>query len=696
MDDVVQRIRAELLEEAIHSPGLLRDLANLERYIGETYSNRTVIELLQNADDAEALRFSSTLTSRWFVCANDGRDFSERDFYALCRSAASDKQRGAQIGYRGIGFKSVVRISNQVHLLSGSLKATFSRELTQRALGFDIPTPLVRIPHLLQLPTDNELSDLLLRLESERYTTVFVFDGLDRAAISEELDQFESEYLLFLHHLTEARLSCVAAVPTSRVFSCRRTPLRDRYTTVQLTGPSRSGEWELCSYPECEVAFALVDGRRVALDGPDALAHAFLPTLEPSGFGVRVNADFSTDPSRTRIVLDERTRSCITRLSQALAALILTAAFQSGDLTGEPFRALVPTVDLATLSLQRPSLGTELVAAVREQLANILDGFVVRPSWLNLDDTVAVAEQLGKKLLNPSDTDSARVIDFLRYAGVSVLSPESVLQASSSVLLSESGRVELAARFIANAACGRIPDSLRTAQIWTTTQGVESLETICSQRGDITPSFLSQLEARGVKTNDLAHIATALCGKERSRKFFGRSEPAVSSSVHSPDGTAATGTVASTVDPLAALMQASQSKANDAPRAALYVPAWCSAEQAVTDVLQQQGYTVEDRSRQNLGYDLYAYKEPSKYYLEVKLLNFPGQPFSITSNEEAVARECHSSYALVLVLKRQDRLEMQFIRNPAVHLQFVRQCRNWVWECAEYFFESSITVMLNK
>lgn len=39
------------------SPGLLADLANFERYVAETYSAHSFIELLQNADDAGAKRF---------------------------------------------------------------------------------------------------------------------------------------------------------------------------------------------------------------------------------------------------------------------------------------------------------------------------------------------------------------------------------------------------------------------------------------------------------------------------------------------------------------------------------------------------------------------------------------------------------------------------------------------------------------
>ena len=128
-ESVLDSVRIELLTEAQRSPGLLADLANLERYIAETYSARSFIELLQNADDAKASRFLIAQEGDWLFCANAGERFSRNDFYSLCRSAFSDKTRGQSIGYRGIGFKSVVGMANEVHLLSGALRATFSRQL---------------------------------------------------------------------------------------------------------------------------------------------------------------------------------------------------------------------------------------------------------------------------------------------------------------------------------------------------------------------------------------------------------------------------------------------------------------------------------------------------------------------------------------------------------------------------------------
>src|SRR4051812_46868793 len=111
--DIVSRIQAELLKEALASPQLLADIAQLEGYIAETYSDRSFVELLQNADDAGSRKFTVHLSESQIICANDGRPFSESDLHSLCRSGASNKKKGESIGYRGIGFKSVAALADR-------------------------------------------------------------------------------------------------------------------------------------------------------------------------------------------------------------------------------------------------------------------------------------------------------------------------------------------------------------------------------------------------------------------------------------------------------------------------------------------------------------------------------------------------------------------------------------------------------
>ncbi len=55
--NLISQLHNQFLHEAKQSPILLSDLANLEKYISESYSERSLIELIQNADDANATNF---------------------------------------------------------------------------------------------------------------------------------------------------------------------------------------------------------------------------------------------------------------------------------------------------------------------------------------------------------------------------------------------------------------------------------------------------------------------------------------------------------------------------------------------------------------------------------------------------------------------------------------------------------------
>ena len=82
---LLNSVRGPLIEEALKSPALLSDLAGLERYVAESYDARSFIELLQNADDAEAARFAVERAENSLVVANDGHEFTKADFESLCR-----------------------------------------------------------------------------------------------------------------------------------------------------------------------------------------------------------------------------------------------------------------------------------------------------------------------------------------------------------------------------------------------------------------------------------------------------------------------------------------------------------------------------------------------------------------------------------------------------------------------------------
>ena len=95
--EIINALRNEFLQEATHAPKLFKDLAKVEQYIAESYKTRSFIELIQNADDAEATSFGVHGFDQGLIVANDGRTFTLADIEALCRSGTSNKARDGKI-----------------------------------------------------------------------------------------------------------------------------------------------------------------------------------------------------------------------------------------------------------------------------------------------------------------------------------------------------------------------------------------------------------------------------------------------------------------------------------------------------------------------------------------------------------------------------------------------------------------------
>ena len=132
------------------------------------------------------------------ICANNGNSFTESDLESICGNAKSTKKRGESIGYRGIGFKSVIDLSNTIHLFSGNIEVTFSKELTKNELNSDYDVPLIRIPHTFQSKNKLEIRKCCHKLKERGFNTIFVFENVSQEKIINEIDNFNEECILFL------------------------------------------------------------------------------------------------------------------------------------------------------------------------------------------------------------------------------------------------------------------------------------------------------------------------------------------------------------------------------------------------------------------------------------------------------------------------------------------------------------------
>ena len=673
---MLQQVKKSLLVEANQSPNLLADLAGLETYIAESYDARSFIELMQNADDAGANRFHAEHFGGILIVANDGNCFSQSDFESLCRSSASRKCRGETIGYRGIGFKSVVGVASRVHLISGGLEVTFCRKMTSAEVPSAIKVPLIRIPHELNLRNAIDVESKVRSLLNAGYQTIFIFEDLVARAITMEFSSFESSALLFLKNITEAKLiGCksqnVVAETNKHSAGCRHVFVKDDESCRQ---------WVVYEKKGISLAAVIEDDVAVALPIADAVVHAFLPTHEKSGLGAKVNGDFSTDPSRTKVVLDERSNRCTKQVAEFLLDLV-AQCIESIDLN--TIAPLVPQDDIRMAEFERPSFKKSLFAELQKQGKQRFSNLLLRPKWFeSFHDFLRIANASGLDVLPVEFEKIDGLSRFLKALG----SREARLKELDAVLkrvdISANGAVEIAARVAELESSNQLEVDFRDWKMWSKEGRVMSTNELENDLGPIENTTL---------------LAEKLGGEQPLRRFLNRTLGGESSKIvfSSDTDVSPLEAVASNMktsfleDRIAGIglknqVTDSQKNAYDSANS---VTKWRSAEIQVMQYLESQGWQVTDVSKRNVGYDLEAISPDAEtFFFEAKSLSRVGELFSFTTNEEVVARQYGKNYILALVHITCTHFEIDMIPDPAKHLSFVRQCKQWAWVCENYPF----------
>ena len=654
---MLEIVRQPLLDEALKSPALLSDLAGLEQYVAESYDARSFVELLQNADDAGAKRFVIQRFGNFLLVANDGHHFTRVEFESLCRSAASLKHRGTSIGYRGIGFKSVVGFAEVVHVLSGTLEATFSRERTAREIPQATRVPLIRIPHPLETDDRAKFGAAAERLLGDGFKTVFVFAGLIASAIEAEFAAFDSTSLLFLRNVRSVDISGA----TESVITLDREASESGIQLLHLTSPAGKTLWSVMGRDGIALAFSHDEGGIVPMKGEQAVVHAFLPTHEPTGFHFKLNGDISTDPSRTRIVQDERTAAGVKTAAQFIVELLQGLISGNGD--ARLMSALIPISDPRMAGFQRHSFRTDFYAAIQQAGKGRFKNVFCRPAWLNAADFDKLAKASGIKSI-PRKFDSIEGLSgLLKFLGGKEATFANISPALERTAPNVTGAAEIAGHLTTLFSTRQIePQSVNPAwKLWLVGKGVVSLDELRQEKISFAAGFVEAVVEKVGSPTEFRRFITALTDKVTAAKLV-------------PDGEA---------DGKSGSGDKQTSKLN--PQISL--KRWRSAEQQVLSVLTALGWDVEDVSRQNIGYDIEGRTPEGKdAFVEVKAIDHPGQAFTLTSNEEAVPRQKGMAYRLALVRQTGEHLEIAFIEDPVNNIKLTRQCRQWVWECSAYDF----------
>src|SRR3954454_6872754 len=145
--DLVREVKEQFAAQIAaceQQPRLIEEQANHEESIRTGgYAHRTLLELVQNAADALAgavdladeARVEIVLDPRTstLYCANSGRPFSKSGITAVTMAYLSGK-RGDEIGRFGLGFKSVLAVTDAPQVFSRSVSFEFNSSEAKAAL----------------------------------------------------------------------------------------------------------------------------------------------------------------------------------------------------------------------------------------------------------------------------------------------------------------------------------------------------------------------------------------------------------------------------------------------------------------------------------------------------------------------------------------------------------------------------------
>ena len=672
--EIVEKLHNSFLEEAKRSPILLSDLANMEKYISESYTGRSLIELLQNADDAGASKFEIVeISSKVYGVANNGREFCENDLVSLCRSGTSTKKRKTNtIGYRGIGFKSVVNYAKAVHLYSGHIATTFSRQLTKNLLPEANTVPLIRIPHkFCGNAYDNSINDLL----RDRYSTVFVFET-ESDCLLDEISMFDTSCMLFLRNIREIHFT----LSTKKItYMVKYTNLNSLCDEIEFLGTQNNDRWIVCSdelKSDVKLAFKY-DGNRVIPASPqESVIHSFMPTNDKLNVPIKINGDFSTDPSRTKVIYDTETENAIEGCVDLTNNILKNILAENYDRYGfinilaqaslDPLRAIKGNT-ISDIYIEK------LIKKSKEQLkkyAEDVKEIYYQPQGItNVDFEQICRINNVYGIGNDIDANIRGILQFVKMIGIRILPLEMMLDAMKDYILSKESRIEVMYELIDRSRFGldkALLTKFNNANVITFNTDVKKVIN-CDKNDIIEDSFNAAVIEKVGSVVYVEQFYKVLGLKNIRQQGYNKE---ISPSVISRNvGSIGTKSV---------------------------VKKWRTVEQNLGEILRSLDGVVNviDVAAQNVGYDIETIMTDGTHrYYEVKSVDNMGNAFTMTNNEFSAAVQYKDKYYLAIVQQDESRIEVCFICDPISTLNMTKRVTKWEWYCSSYtgeFLECNI------
>ena len=681
-NSIILDLQNEFKVEANNAPMLFKDLAKVEQYIAESYKTRSFIELIQNADDANSKKFGIHIYDNFVIVGNDGRDFNYDDVKAICRSGSSNKVRGGStIGYRGIGFKSVVNLAERVYILSGNINFMYDKKLTQVLLNINDDVPLIRIPHIVtNIPYIDEINNLKAKYN---YSTIFLFENIKENIVESELLSFDKSSVLFLNSVEEINL-----IDKN---NNRNISKNIRNSICQICENTIKEEWMIIAGNNKydKLAFKIENGNIISAKPEESLIHSFTPTTEVTGGYFKMNGNFSTDPSRKNIDFDDISEASFNNCASMLANIISEILNGSNKYIG----FFKPFIEFNN-AISSNKIRIKLLNKIKDNLKGInkFNYLRLKPDMISIED---YKEMCSNKYLSIDDNvlkDYPEISAFFELIEIPYLSLDEMIECVEEHC--NISNICLATIF------SKIVKKYRYDFSEKIIDKVENLDIFIKNSKKVNSS---ELKLYSKLDEDYKHVLNDNCESDdikfafkklgidfdlpnsnSSNEFYSQTHNAFTekSGIFSNLFKKRENTESNNYE-----SKETENISNDFNKKKYpNIQKWRSTEVNLAEYLRYFDFVddVKDVSVSNLGYDLEVrLNNGEKIYVEVKSMISFSQPFKITNNEYTCAHNYGDKYYIALVINDDD-FKVKFIQNPIGTLHFEKKCEQWSWFCEEY------------
>lgn len=669
IDAIVTQLSKDYIAEANNSPRLLEDMAAMEKYMAESYSGRIFIELLQNADDCGSTHVLVQEYCDHIIFANNGRPFDDSDIVSISRSGASKKARGFQIGYRGIGFKSTAYLTDEIVIYSNDSYFTFSKSECSKVLK--IPKdklPTIRIPFLVH-NLENELKQHIHDI-AKHYSTIFIFKNAKTDQFEAEIKNLSDSYFMFLRNIT----ACTVQMnKEEKIYKIRRENISN-YEMLTFEG-SENKKWLIIRKNNVALAMKLSNGKVIACNSEESIYHCFLPTLDKSPYPFKINADFSTDPSRKHITLDSLTENAINSFTELIYETLEKAITEENPL----FSQLVDIItSVHSFSPMNRQVTTKLEKIIKGHLKlRCSDNSFQLISWFKVfTDYFENSEKnylrsksrsiAAKSICKEYYTIFPTIDLFVEKYSENRFTPEEIQQTLMEKEFVESLDPQMYARIFSFVAASNQIAKLTNRNfklskniLIPTNNGVFSARQVTSQDIQIKEEIKCSI-SESTKANELSLVSQEIGINFNNIKMSTHTHKEQFSYPSNQN------------DVIVKINKPVVSK-------------WRSAEQQCVELEAYFGNDAIDVSKRNVGYDIEStMPNGNKRFIEVKLISNSGNSFTITNNEYTAAHQYGDRYFICLILQIEEIAKAIYIKNPLQNLKLEKRVRQWEWYCENY------------